>query len=405
MLRLLSPRLENNLWKVKAIRFLSWMHLFAAVLVPFFRDWGGLDYTRIMLLNAWFMFCSFVLEVPTGTVADVFGRRTSLVLGFLLASAALLIYGSYPSFALFLAAEVVFALSFTLVSGADDALVYDTLVELDRAGEAKRTYARIESFKLGGMVAGALVGAPVAGWLGLRAPMLLSAIPFVAAAALAWTLVEPGAEKRGARGRLADTLFAGLRYFRGHRELRVLVFDMVATGSLAWLIIWFYQPQLERAGVPIAYFGAVHALLCIAQIAVLQNVERLEAALGSKRRYLFFSALAPGFAYLALGLDGRLVPSLVAILVAGGFGLTRLPLFIGYMNRFIPTEQRATVLSVASMLRTLAVAIVNPIAGWLADWSLPSALLIFGAAALGCALLSRVREEHLEPVPAVAAAD
>jgi hypothetical protein len=43
--------------------------------VPVFREWGRLSFTAIFALQAWFMLMSFLLEVPTGTVADRFGRR------------------------------------------------------------------------------------------------------------------------------------------------------------------------------------------------------------------------------------------------------------------------------------------------------------------------------------------
>jgi len=396
MFRCLAPRLENNLWKMKAMRLFYWSHLFAAVLVPFFRDWGGLDYTHIMLLNAWFWFCSFLLEIPTGTVADVYGRKVSIVLGVVAAGIAVLVYGSTPMMSVFLAGELIFAVSMALISGADDALVYDTLAHLGREDEAKRAFSQLESYKLAGIVVGSLLGAPIAAALGVRAPMLLQAIPFAIAALFAATLVEPGG-RPAKRDRAAyfEMLWSGVRYFRGHPELRVLTFDMVATGSLAWLIIWFYQPQLEHAGVAIAFFGLVHAAMSLSQIAVLHNVERLERLVGSKRRYLFLSALAPGIAYVTLGLNGWVPTTLAAILFAAAFGLTRQPLFIAYMNNYIPSDRRATVLSTVSMVRTIAVATINPVAGWLADWSLQRALLIFGVISIGLALLSRVREEHL----------
>src|SRR5262249_52978406 len=159
------------------VRLFFWMHFFASVLVPFFRDWGGLTYMQIMLLNAWFMFWNFALEIPTGTVADLFGRRASVVLGSFVAGIGAFVYASTPRIAVFLCAEVLFAVAFTLMSGADEALVYDTLEQLHRGGEAKRTFARLESFKLAGIVIGALSGGVIASQLGLTAPMLLQVLP------------------------------------------------------------------------------------------------------------------------------------------------------------------------------------------------------------------------------------
>jgi len=396
MWRYLRPTLENNLWKMAAIRLFYWMHFFASVLVPFFRDWGGLSYTAIFLLNAWFMFCSFLFEIPTGTVADRFGRKTSLVLGCLVVMAGALVYASTPYFWVFVCGEVLFALSFTLMSGADEALVYDTLTQLGRAEEAPRRYARLESFKLAGIVSGALCGSVIAAHLGLRAPMLLQTLPCGLAGLLALTLREPraGDGKREPRP-YVQLLRSGVTYFRTHPVLRVLALDMIGSATMVWLIIWVYQPQLERAGIDIAYYGAVHAAMCLGQIALLSNIERVEAVIGSRPRYLLISALLPGCAYLALGWTTHVVPVLLAIVVAATFGLSRPVLFLSYMNKHIPSEQRATVLSTISMLRTLAAALINPISGWLLDWSMPTALTIFGLTALAVAVITRVEEQHL----------
>jgi len=99
---------RNNILKLNLIRFLFWMHFFAAVMVPFYTGWGKITLFEVFLLNAWFMLWNFLLEVPTGTVADYLGRKTSLALGSLAAMAAALVYISAPKLWVFLMAEVVF---------------------------------------------------------------------------------------------------------------------------------------------------------------------------------------------------------------------------------------------------------------------------------------------------------
>ena len=83
-----------NLPKLFAIRLLFWMHFFAAVLVPFFTDWGGITLQQVFFLNAWFFLCSFLFEVPTGAVADFLGRKWSLALGSAVAVSGLLLYAA-----------------------------------------------------------------------------------------------------------------------------------------------------------------------------------------------------------------------------------------------------------------------------------------------------------------------
>lgn len=127
-----ARRLARNVTLVCAIRLLFWTHFVSAVLVPFFRDWGGIGLDRILLLNAWFMLWAFALEVPTGAIADRFGRKVSATLGYAIGAAAIGVYVSAPRLEVFLAAEVLMALGFALVSGAEDALLYDSLVFLGR---------------------------------------------------------------------------------------------------------------------------------------------------------------------------------------------------------------------------------------------------------------------------------
>ena len=397
MIRMLRPTLQNNLWKMQAIRLLFWMHFFTSVLVPFLRDWGGIKFTQILTLNAWFMFCSFLLEIPTGTIADRYGRRISLALGSFVSALGFLIYASVPRFEVFLLGELILATAFTLMSGADEALVYDTLDHLGQRDTARRMFARLESCKLGGIITGAVLGGFIAGALGLRAPMLLGAVPAVIGGLLALSLVEPGGlvGKRTAQS-YAQLLRGGIRYFASHPTLRVLALDMVGSASMAWLIIWLYQPQLERVGIGISLFGLVHAGMCVGQILVLSNIERIEAWVGSKHRYLFISAVVPGLAYVWLAAAESVTGVVAAILIAAAIGLSRPVLFTGYMNTHNPSAQRATILSTVSMLRTLAVALINPVAGWLIDWGMRPALLILGIAALGLALVTRLEERHLE---------
>ena len=77
----MSAGYASNVPKLYAIRLLFWMQFFAAVLVPFYTDWGGITLQQVFLLNAWFFLCNFLFEVPTGTVADFMGRKWSLALG------------------------------------------------------------------------------------------------------------------------------------------------------------------------------------------------------------------------------------------------------------------------------------------------------------------------------------
>lgn len=389
---------ESNIRKMYAVRLLYNTYFISAILVPFFTDWGRIKFSQILFLNAWFMFWIFLLEIPTGTVADFLGRKVSMMFGFAAGIIGVLVYVSYPHYIIFLVAEVILAVSYTLLSGADEALIYDTLKEINQTTISKKVFSKMESFKLAGILIGAVAGSFIAKTLGLRYPMLLQSIPFAIAGFLAFSFKEPRASERqpvvsfrAYRKILSD----GVRYFLSNRILKILTLDMVIVFAVSWIIIWFYQALLKNVEVDIAYFGIVHAFMCLAQIFIISNFIRLERWLGAKKRLLFLSAFLTGVLYIMLSFTRSVPLVILGIIFSAGFGLSRGPLFSNYMNKHIPSDKRATVLSTTSMLRTFSIVIGNITAGILADWSIPNTLLILGIFIIIFSLFSKIKEEHL----------
>jgi MFS family permease len=386
---------RSNVWKTYADSFFFYMHFIAAVLVPFFTEWGGISFSQVLLLNSWYLFCVFALEIPTGTVADFFGRKTSMFLGSVVSILAIIVYVSYPNFYVFMAGETVWAVAFTLKSGANEALVYDSLKMLGCEETSKLIYSRMESFKMAGILTGALLGSVLARYGGLRMPLLSMIVPFGLSALFVAMMLEPPAGEKVAKASYIQTLRGGIEFFARHRILKILTFDMVAIGSFTFLIIWAYQMLLQEAKVDIIYFGMVHATMCLAQIAVLQSFNRFERYLGRKRRLLVVTALIAGIGFVGLGLSRSAWMLVCLIVVTAGFGLSRTPLYISYMNRFIPSDKRATILSVTSMARNIGIGLANLAAAAVSGWSLRYMMIASGAIIIFFALGTRVKEEHL----------
>jgi MFS family permease len=387
--------LKNNLWKIYLFKFFSSLHFIGGVLVPFFLDWGRISFTQVMILQSWFMFSIFLFEIPTGTIADYFGRKQSLLLAMVVNIIAALIYGSIPNFFAFMLGETLWAISVALVSGADEALVYDTLKIAGEAKMSKKVFGRSESFHLAGLMVAAPVGSVMASQLGLNVPMLMLAVPMSIAFIIGLTFKEPRISSRPKRKRYWEIIATGIKTFRGDRILKVLALDMIFIGTVGYFMIWLYQPMLTQAGVAIIYFGIVNSAFVFSEILIMNNFERIENILGSKRRLIFFSSAITGMMFILGGLTTFIPLVLLAILVGGGFSLSRKPLFSSYMNKYIPSEQRATVMSTISMLQRLSIAVVNPFVGYLAELSLNYTLILLGVAALLFSFISRVEESHL----------
>jgi len=386
---------KDNIWKTYLYWFFTNLHFIGGVLMPFFMDWGGLSFTQVMLLQSWFMVCVFLLEIPTGAVSDYFGRKASLALASLVTLGAILIYTSTPNFYIFLLGEFVWAIGSALISGSDDAFVYDSLKKTGDTNKSKKVFARMETFALSGLMVAAPVGSYIASLFGLRAPMLLMAIPLILAFFIALTFKEPKTTKKVESFRYIDVIKNGTKAFYHNKTLKILAADMIAIDMLAYFMIWLEQPLLKNAGMDIAYFGIIHCLFVGAEIMVMNHYKSLEKIFGSKKGLLFYSGFILGILYLIGGLTAFLPIVIFVIIVGGGFGKGRRPLFTSYLNKHIPSEQRATTLSTISMLDKAAIAAFSPIFGLLADWSLSTTLLILGALTIIFAFISRVEEKHL----------
>lgn len=404
-------RLNTKLNLIYASEFFVYFHLFGGVLIPFFTIWGGLTMTQIMLLQSWFSFCVLILEIPTGTLADQLGRKTTMLLGIAVWAIGVWIYGAYQGFWMYALAEAFWALSAALFSGAREALIYDTLVDHDQAKQSEKVFGR---FKISHLL-GIMVSAPIGSWIGqqygLNWVMLGMFVPLAFAGIILAFVPEPRAGKEvlrdddtpsikpsswTARKSFRQQMSEGWKFFRSHPYLGIMTFDMVTLWTLAFMVIWFHQLVLENIGVDIEYFGWFISLSLGFQIVVLKAYPFFEKYLGSKKRYLTLSGYLPALGFAMMALFPNVYSVTIALLLCSGFGLTRRTLYVSYMNRFISSHQRATVNSFISIGIHLISFLIKPGLGYLADWSLDAVLITLSLACLLVTFFSRVEDKMLQ---------
>jgi MFS family permease len=358
--------------------------IFSAVLIPIYTRWGHINQTEIQILQSWFMLWIFLLEVPTGVIADRFSRKASLIIGSIVVGIACLIYGSFPSFSVFLLGEFLFAAGVAFSSGADEALLYDSLKEKGREGEMGKILGRVRSIELAAMFLAAPIGGIVAGTISVNAPMYLSCLPYFVAAIVAMSIKETmvGEKKKSESLRYLEIVKAGKDFFVNNKEFRKLTINSVLVASSAYFVIWFYQPLLTKLGVPIYYFGLFHAGLVLGEILILNIIPKVPKRFGGWHLVINISALITGVAFIIAGVFPSMLTVVILLLFAGGFGLTRANFLSPIINHHIPSEIRATTLSSVSMFKRFLLVVLNPIFGFIADKNLSLALISSGALAL-----------------------
>lgn len=388
----------TDIRKLYLFTFFTELFFMGAISVPFFLEWGKINYTQLFILQAWFMAWIFLLEIPTGVVADRIGRKHSLSLSGIIGAIAVCIYVISPNFYIFLLAEFLMALTIAFCSGADTALIYEILKKQKKEKQSKYIFSKYKMFNTLGTAVGLPIGSVIAGLMvwpypdNLTLPFLLTSIPFAIAAILAISIKENKRPKF--RENYLKTAISGIKYFAGHKKLKVLTLDMILVSGTTFFMYWFYQSILGKAGFSVAVNGFVSAGFNATVVLLLFKMKSIEKVFGVKN-ILFLSALIPGIFYLGLAFTNNIFFVFVAIFAITSLRGLRAPVFNHYMNFYIKKKQRATILSTISMFDRLFMVILYPIVGILSDISLEYTFLVLGLLTIIFAVVFRTGKRIL----------
>jgi len=154
-------QLQQNIKKNYVFIFLQNVDLTRGIWMIYLAS-KGMSLTQLGLLETIFHLTSFTMEVPTGAVADLYGRRTSRIIGRILSVISVVILLMADSFFWFAGSFIIIALSYNMESGAGDALIYDSMKEIGEedqymkiGGNKEMVFqiASIFSFFIGGYLA------------------------------------------------------------------------------------------------------------------------------------------------------------------------------------------------------------------------------------------------------------
>lgn len=356
------------------------------VVVLFYHD-NHLSMSEIFILKSVYSIAMVVFELPSGYLSDVWGCRKSLIFGSLMGTLGIVIYSISSDFASFAVAEVILGIGFSFVSGADSALLYDSLKAENREKEYIKFEGRITSV---GNFAEALAG--VAGGLlatiSLRTPYYFQI--FIAAIAIpaAFFLKEPKHVQEKIHLKMKEIL-AIVKLTYQQPEMRSAILISSFTGAATLTYAWFVQPYFEAAGVPVAIFGILWTLLNLSTGVFSMFSYRIERWMGRRNTLLFIVILLSlGFILTSIEI------SLAGIAILFGFYMVRglaTPVLKDYINQYTDSKVRATILSVRNFEIRIIFAAVGPFLGYLTDtFSLQTALLVAGISYFAAAMASIV---------------
>lgn len=385
----MAHRLEKNIWK---LYLLSGLHSFLLIIpiLVIFQQSKGLTLREVFIIQAAFSLIAVVSEIPTGYFADRFGRKISLIIGFLFASGGMVIYSFGENFIQFFTAEAILGLGYSFISGADSALLYDTLLSLKREEEYKRAEGKVFAVSSYSEALASLLGGLLAA-VAIRLPFYAEAGVLAAGVLVAAAIREPPfhATSVTARPSIRDILSFCVRHKSG---LNGLLWYSAIIGPATLVMVWFTQPYWKSLGVPLAYFGVLWALLLLAKGTFALCAHRIKKRFGISNSLSLLLVLVT-VGYLLMGAFPSLW-ILPVLLIFHFVVATSVPILRDAVNQRTESRVRATVLSIQALLRRLVFVIVGPLIGAISDaFSLQTALLsaavVFALAGLPALLLMR----------------
>ncbi len=383
--------IENQIKRLYAFDLSICFRIADAVWVIFLLQ-RGFSLAQVGLAEGIYHITSMICEVPSGMAADLFGRRRSLMLAGLLGMISGMFMGFSQGFFGICAGMMFSALSLNMMSGTEEALAYDSLLACGQEERFGEVWARISMI---GRTGGALacLASSVAIALGYRITYLfvvgLSFLTILCAFSLTEPLVTEQQLARqerpfqGVGGRLAEHIRISIRFVKEHPRTICKLLANAAVACPVYLTMMFLQEHLPSRGWPAAWIGIP-----------LLSMRMMGAAgvwLGSRRALKKDRAHALRKTMLVCGVLGGLGAclagsgSVITILLGAwllqaceGFASIRVE---EQVNREFESDQRATMISIDSMLYSLLMIGVSPTVGKLGDlWGTSVGFTAMGAA-------------------------
>ncbi len=386
----------NNIQKSYFATSFGALYFIGPILVLFYQE-NLLSYTQIFLLQSWYTFLIFVLEIPSGAIADLLRRKTVLVFSFLF---FVLGYGAYSlsySFWGFFAGETLWAIGESFKSGTGEAFIYDSLKELKEEDKAKQVYANLEAISMAGIAVSCLAGSFIADTFGFRSVFYLTCGAACAAWIIQFSYREPVHEKKEfSMINFTNQIKESIKVTFLAKSLSALMFNSAIIAGILISVGWYFQPHMKASGIPVPFFGAIYACVCVSSAVILRQVPKLESRLGPSKT-LFFSDMGAVAAVICFSLFLNPVVSILCIFITSMVKSVRTALFNDYLNRFISSDKRATVISLNHFFISLVFTILGPVSGFVSDrFTFSHTLLGLGILLLISVFVLRIGEGVVE---------
>ncbi len=348
--------------KLKLIEFLDGLY-FATVITSLFAVSKGITLSQIVVAQGLFSLAVIIMEVPTGLVADKFGKKFSMALGYAINAFGIILFALIPTLFNFYIMRFLQATGSALVSGANEALLYEA--SKDEGLNFKKQISILNSNSIIGLcLAGAIAGVvyQIFGSASFIPILLATALVQVIAFLLSMSIKERALKAYQSivkkELKIFHLLSSGYISIRKNKTIFALtMFGMLAACN-EYFLYQTYAPYFKSIGVANFWVASSFSIGLLLNFVITRNIWKIEKYI-TLEKALAFSKILAILGYLGLALVTQ--SSLLVIILISTIGIFNIerPIISDFANQEIDSHNRATVLSGMSLASRITKALIT----------------------------------------------
>ncbi|MBM3234522.1 MFS transporter [Candidatus Pacearchaeota archaeon] len=357
------------LWPFYLDSLLSPMLFFAPAFMIVYLLGLNLNLFQIGIVMAIVPLAAVIFEIPTGAVADLYGRKFSVLLGYFLeAIIVLLLFFIKSYYGIFLLFGLMgFAATFS--SGAKEAWIVD-LVK-NHKSTVHNFFMKSRSLDAFGLIVSGILGAFIVKNFGISIIWIFAFFSFSVSILILLFSKENYKKKsvkisesyKNLRKQAKTSVKYGLKH---HVIFYLLISGFIITFAVAFAEILGFIPFLKSLNFPDYAFGYFWSGIW-AVTMISPFFSKFILKLGRERNLLIAFTLINSLVLAMIFFASNYILAIIIILLFYFFVGLKFPVYKTYFHKFIPSKLRATIGSMDGMISAFAAIIALPLGGYLID--------------------------------------
>jgi len=347
----------------------------------------GLNFFQIGVLVAFLNFCVNIMEIPSGAIADIYGRKNSVIVSLVSYIFAFAIFAFSHSYPPLFAAVFFYSIGDAFRTGTHKAMIFDWLRQNDRMGEKTKVYGFTRSWSKYGSAISVIISSVIIIFsTGYRWIFILSIIPYIAGV---WNIacypdyLNNKQEGMMSISRVFVHTFRSIKKSFVNRKIRKLIVQSMGFEGVFEVTKDYLQPVLKaQALVLAAAFLLPEKESTAIVVGLVYFVLHIMSAEASKRAHVFqerFSSeqtaiavlIFTGFSLALLSSAGIyfrfFIIAIIAYIIYYIIQNLWRPILVAQYDDVAESSEQATILSIESQTKTVGITVIAPVAGYLAD--------------------------------------